>query len=101
VPADHGVRVSFRVEAPLAAHCVMPITTADGAWYEAVYRYERRGAEWWAVLERLNEIMPPATPEVRTFDDTARLHMMHADGSLDFTAEAEQRRKEWAAHARQ
>ena len=89
--------VSFTVERPLGARAVLPVTTADGAWYDALYRYERRGAQWWAVLEALNEIMPASTPQLLRQDDTARLHLMHEDGSYDFVAEAAQRRKEWAA----
>ena len=95
------LKVSFLVDRPLGVRAVMPVTTADGAWYDAFYRYERRGSAWWAVLESLTEIMPPAPPQIQGFGDTVRLHMM-TDGAYDFEKEAEQRRQEWAevkAHA--
>lgn len=105
--SEYGVTLSYLVRAPkgceaiislstAGCEAIIPLSTADGALYNAYYRYERRGHEWWAVLTRIEEIMPPATPQTRRLDDQARCHMMAQDGSLDFEAEAAQRRKEWA-----
>ena len=94
--AEPGVLLLFRVDRPLGNRTLMPYVTTEDAWYEAIYRYERRGAAWWAVLDRVIEIMPAATPQLRRHYDHGRLPMRHADGSLDFAAEAEQRRREWA-----
>lgn len=89
------LNVSFKVSKVTGDMAVMPLETQDGAHYKALYRYEQRGAEFWAVLQSVEEIMPPATPQVRRFDEGARLPMMREDGSTDWAAEAEQRRREW------
>lgn len=89
------LKVSFAVARVRGARLVVPVETADGASYNAEYRYEKRGDEFWAVLDCVKETMPAATPQVRRFDDGARLSMMHEDGSTDWQAEAEQRRREW------
>jgi hypothetical protein len=94
--AEIGVKVSFRVDALKGSEAIMPLITADGAWYEAFYRYEQRGREWWAVLSRVEEIMPPTPPQLQTRDESVRLHVMHNDGSLDFDGEAARRKREWA-----
>lgn len=94
---DIGVKLSFPVDQPLGVEAVMPLTTADGAWYQAHYRYELRGSQWWSVLKSIEEIMPALTPQAdwRVLGDDARLHMMDEHGAMDFTAEAKQRRREW------
>lgn len=96
---DSGVKISFAVNEPLGAEALLPLCTEDDAWYEARYRYEKRGPQWWAVLVSVEEIMPALTPQANLLvcGEAARLHMMHPDGSYDFTAEAEQRRIEWLA----
>lgn len=91
-----GRFISHRVDRPLGVEAVMPVVTDDGAWYDAFYRYEQRGEEWWCVLDRLVEIMPATTPQAKRMDDQVRLHVVHEDGSFDFEGEAALRRQEWA-----
>lgn len=92
-----GVKITFPVERPLGNRGVLPVVTAEDAWYDAIYRYEVRGKQWWAILDRLEEIMPARPPQASALaGDDGRLHLMRADGSLDVAAEAEQRRREWA-----
>lgn len=90
------LKVIIPVDEPLGARMCQAIDTGDGAMYQAIYRYEQRGAQWVAVLDRLVEKMPPTPPQARRFDDQCRLPMMRPDGSPDWEAEAAQRRKEWA-----
>ena len=87
------LQLSFRLGAsviPLAPHLVQAMSTIDGAMYNVFYRIERRGSEYWAVLERVEETMPPRTPQISTFTDQDRLPMR------DMSEEVEQRRLEWA-----
>ena len=88
-----SLQLSFQLSplfAPLAPHFVKSASTVDGAMYNLLYRVERRGPEYWAVLERVEEIMPPHTPQTSTFTDQDRLPMP------DMSEEVEQRRLEWA-----
>lgn len=89
------LEVSFRVDKILGRRLLQNVDTLDGAWYEAEYRYEQRGAEWWAVLSRVVEVLPPLTPHM--FGSDCRLPMMREDGTTDIEAEIRQRRKEWKA----
>lgn len=90
-----AIRVSFKIDRPRGTRLEQPISTADDAMYTLRYRYERRGAEWWAVLESAQEVMPPITPQANPLNDNSRLPMMDRYG-FSATLEAEQRRKEWA-----
>ena len=90
-----GVKLSFKVDKPAGTHAVMGYDTADGAMYSASYRYECRGVEWWAVLESVEELMPPRTPQISSYTDADRVPMMDKWG-YSAVLEAEQRKREWA-----
>ena len=88
-----SLQLSFQLSplfAPLSPHFVKSVSTVDSAMYNLLYRVERRGPEYWAVLERVEETMPPRTPQMGTFTDQDRLPMP------DMYEEVEQRRLEWA-----
>lgn len=89
------IQLSFSVTVPTASHAILPASTLDGAVYTLVYRYERRGLQWWAVLDRMIETMPPNTPQISSFTDADRLPILDEYG-LSTVLEAKQRCKEWA-----
>jgi hypothetical protein len=80
---------------PIAAVAAQAFETAMGGIYVGLYDIQREGDEWVGVLRRSECQMPPRTPQISTFDDSARMPMMDEWG-FSASLEAEQRKREWA-----
>lgn len=86
---------------------VQNFEAANGGTFSAIYDYvsgstrqDRKGRRMIVdatyALSRVEEMLPPRPPQIQGFSDDVRLPMMDENGYSDITAEAEQRKAEWA-----
>lgn len=89
-----------RSERPSGAYLIAPFEAKNGGLFTAVYRMReiRSNGRWIYDLARVEESMPPLTPEADAMHNAgARLPMMDRFG-YSAALESERRKQEWAAH---